>query len=78
VTREEQKAIVLRQRAGHEVFRRLQQEADRRMTFADRIDAFDRIMSLAPYLPHAGSRRDDEQVTKTWIKVRQRHDATRR
>jgi len=48
------------------------------MTFADRIDAFDRIMSLAPYLPHAGSRRDDEQVTKTWIKVRQRHDATRR
>jgi len=73
---DEQKHMVREQREGYEIFRQLETAAIRKMTFEDRVAAFDRIQSLAPYLPRKASRADDDEVTQTWIKIRQRYDAT--
>jgi hypothetical protein len=75
MTKEEQVKIVREQRAGYALFDRLELEEERRMTFEDRLAAFELIQSLAPYLPEYDSRSDDDQVTETWIKIRDRYAA---
>jgi len=75
---EDEKRIVREQREGFEIFRLLELKAARKMTIADRVAAFDRIMELAPYLPRAASREDDDEVTQTWVRIRERYDACRR
>jgi hypothetical protein len=75
MTREEQAQIVRQQRAGFASLDRFEREAERKMTFADRLAAFERIQSLAPYLAPHDSRSDDDQVTQAWIKIRARYAA---
>ena len=76
MTRDDQARIVREQRAGHDLLRRLDTGALRAMTFSDRVDAFDRVMGLEPYLPHRASRDDDDEVAQTWKRVRARYVAT--
>ena len=58
------------------MLRQIDAAADREMTLDDRIAAFERIESFAPYLPHSNLRDDDDQVTQTWIWIRARYAET--
>lgn len=77
MTIDEQKQVLREQREGFETFRRLELEANREMTFEDRLQAFNRITALSPYL-HRSDRTDDEHVARTWAKIHERYDATSR
>lgn len=77
MTLAEQKQIVREQREGFDLFRRLELDSRRKMTFEDRLDAFNRITALSPHLQQA-IRDDDDQVTQTWTKIRERYESARR
>jgi hypothetical protein len=73
---EDEKQLFRQQQEGYVWLRRHETDELRRMTFADRVAAFDRIMSFAPYLPRAASRDDDDRATQAWARIRERYDAT--
>jgi hypothetical protein len=72
---EEQKKIVREQRAGYATLRKLEIEEMRNATFADRLAAFRRVLSLSECLPVNESREDDEEVMRKWIKIRANYDS---
>ncbi len=74
MTKEEMKRIVKQQREGYKLLYDLETEALRKMTFEDRVNAFLRIQSVRPYLPQHDSRSDDDEVTRTWMKIRERYN----
>ena len=74
---EEHKQLFRQQLEGYAWLRRVETEELRRMTFAERVAAFGRIMSLA-HLPHTASRDDDSHVARSRTTIRERYDATRR
>ena len=72
---DEQKRIVQHQRAGFAALRQFQIDAMRRATFADRLDAFARVMGFAELLNRPVSRLDDNQLAERWIRIRQNYAA---
>lgn len=70
---EEQKRIVQQQQAGFAMLRKLEIEQMRNATFADRLAAFRRVLSLSECLPKNESRADDEELARIWIKIRLRY-----
>ena len=72
---EEQKRIVRQQKAGFAMLRRFEIEQMQLATFEDRLVAFRRVMSLSECLPKSDSRTDDDEVTRTWIRIRGKYDA---
>ena len=75
---EEQKRIVREQRAGFELFHRLETEELRKMTFADRLKGFRRIQGFRKHLPEHDSRADDDEVTAVWTTIRERFNPVSR
>ncbi len=73
--KETAKRIVRQQRAGYARLHEFEIEEARRATFADRLDAFTRIMQFAEHLPADDSRKDDDEVTQRWILIRERYAA---
>ncbi len=67
---EEQKRIFQQQQAGFAILHKLEIEKMREATFADRLAAFRRVLSLSECLPKSGSRTDDNALLQTWIKIR--------
>ena len=72
---EEQKRIVRQQNAGFAMLRQFEIEKMRLATFEDRLAAFRRVLSLSECLPKSDSRADDDEVTRTWIRIRVKYDA---
>ena len=71
----EQKRLLREQRAGFELLRRKQIEMMRVATFADRLDAFTRIMGFVEHLDPPVSREDDELLAERWAIIRGRYAA---
>jgi hypothetical protein len=69
---EEQKRIVLEQRAGFKLLEEFETQELRRMTFEERLAGFRRIQAFRKHLPPHDSRADDDEVAAVWTKIRDR------
>ena len=72
---EEQKRILEQKRAGFAVLRKLEIEQMRNATFADRLDAFRRIMGFVEHLDRPNNRADDDLLAERWSEIRRQYDA---